>query len=272
MKSPDDLDALVKQATQYPPTPESKWKTLQNCCNLPSLCPDFWIRQPQHKWPKSWHNIEEPVVPLGRNLYGHPLAGLLWERQFEKVLLDNEREKAPTWECLFVHRQQGLFLSVYVDAPQRHQKWLGKKQHREPLWKRVMKHADLEKPTTILDQVYLGCTQRERKPNKNLVDENRKKFASRISAGATDKLPGSEKKWCTCYCVVLRYERTCEEMRGTVLRIRRNKSSSCARSPYHVLTTTRSRTVEELPKACFQNRPKVPLFGGHSQTRCSVVC
>ena len=24
---------------------------------------------------------------LNRNLYGHPLAGLLWERQFEKVLL-----------------------------------------------------------------------------------------------------------------------------------------------------------------------------------------
>ena len=30
---------------------------------------------------------EDPVVPLERNLYGHPLAGLLWERQFEKILL-----------------------------------------------------------------------------------------------------------------------------------------------------------------------------------------
>ena len=28
--------------------------------------------------------MEDPVVPLERNLYGHPLAGLLWERQFEK--------------------------------------------------------------------------------------------------------------------------------------------------------------------------------------------
>ena len=32
-------------------------------------------------------SMEDPVVPLERNLYGHPLAGLLWERQFEKVLL-----------------------------------------------------------------------------------------------------------------------------------------------------------------------------------------
>ena len=30
--------------------------------------------------------MEDPVVPLERNLYGHPLAGLLWERQCEKIL------------------------------------------------------------------------------------------------------------------------------------------------------------------------------------------
>ena len=52
-----------------------------------SECPDNWIRVPRHKWPKSWSSMEDPVVPLERNLYGHPLAGLLWERQFEKILL-----------------------------------------------------------------------------------------------------------------------------------------------------------------------------------------
>ena len=41
-----------------------------------SECPDIWIRLPRHKWPKSWSSIEDPVVPLERNLYGHPLAGL----------------------------------------------------------------------------------------------------------------------------------------------------------------------------------------------------
>ena len=41
-----------------------------------SECPDFWIRLPRHKWPKSWAIIEDPVVPLQPNLYGHPLAGL----------------------------------------------------------------------------------------------------------------------------------------------------------------------------------------------------
>ena len=51
-----------------------------------SECPDVWIRLPKQKWPKSWEYIEDPVVRLERNLYKHPLAGLLWERQFEKAL------------------------------------------------------------------------------------------------------------------------------------------------------------------------------------------
>ena len=43
--------------------------------------------------------MEDPVVPLNRNLYGHPLAGLLWEGQIEKVLLEHGWEKVPNWEC-----------------------------------------------------------------------------------------------------------------------------------------------------------------------------
>ena len=60
-----------------------------------SECPDLWIRLPKHKRPKSWSSMEDPVVPLERNLYGHPWAGLLWERQFEKVLLGYGWEKVP---------------------------------------------------------------------------------------------------------------------------------------------------------------------------------
>ena len=49
-----------------------------------SECPDIWIRLPRHKWPKSWSSMEDPVVPLERNLSGHLLAGLLWEREKAK--------------------------------------------------------------------------------------------------------------------------------------------------------------------------------------------
>ena len=112
-----------------------------------SQCPDIWVRLPRHKWPTSWHKIEAPVVPLERNLYGHPLAGLVWKRQFKKVLLENGWRKVPTWECLFVRRQHGLFLSVHVDDI----KMAGRKRNLEPMWKRWMKHVHLERPTTFLD-------------------------------------------------------------------------------------------------------------------------
>ena len=54
-----------------------------------SECPDIWIRLPEQKWPKSWSSMEDPVVFLERNLYGHPLTGLLWE----KVIRESSIEK-----------------------------------------------------------------------------------------------------------------------------------------------------------------------------------
>ena len=115
--------------------------------------------------------MEDPVVNLERNLYGHPLAGLLWERQFEKILLKHGWEKIPNWECLFVHREKGLFLSVYVDDI----KLAGKKQNLEPMRK-------------FLDHENLGCTQRQCEISKDIVDNYRTMFESRISAGGVEKL------------------------------------------------------------------------------------
>ena len=143
-----------------------------------SECPDIWIRLPRHKWPKSWSSIEDPVVPLERNLCSHPLAGLLWKRQFEKILLQHGREKVSNWECLFVHRQKGLFFSVYVDDI----KLAGKKQNVDPMWKLLNKEVDLGEPTSFLEHVYLSCTQRKCEISKDIVDSYRTMFESRISA------------------------------------------------------------------------------------------
>ena len=147
-----------------------------------SECPDNWIRLPRHKWPKSWSSMEDPVVPLERNLYGHPLAGLLWKRQFEKILLQHGWEKVSNWECLFVHREKGLFFSVYVDDIK-----LAGKQNINPMWKVLNKEVDLGEPTSFLDHVYLGCTQRQCQISKDTVDNYRTMFESRISAGAAEK-------------------------------------------------------------------------------------
>ena len=132
--------------------------------------------------------MEDPVVPLERNLYGHPLAGLLWERQIEKSLLKYGWEKVSNWECFFVHREKGLFLSVYVDDI----KLAGNKQNIDPIWKVLSKEFDLGEPTSFLDHVFLGCTQRQCEISKDIVDNYRTMFESRISAGATENLPCSE--------------------------------------------------------------------------------
>ena len=153
-----------------------------------SECPDIWIRLPRHKWPKSWSSMEDPVVPLERNLHDHPLAGLLWERQFEKILLKHGWETIPNWECLFVHREKGLFLSVYVDDI----KFAGKKQNLDPMWKLLNREVDLGEPTSFLDHVYLGSTQRQCEISKDIVDNYRTMFESRISAGGVEKLPSSQ--------------------------------------------------------------------------------
>ena len=127
---PDFLDVQVKQLMQYPLKLRSKMEDAPTLLEIPkSECPDIWIRQPKHKWRKSWSSMEDPVVLLERNLYGHPLAGPLWERQFEKILLQYGWKKVSNWECSFVHRQKGLFLSVYVDDIN----LAGKKQNVNPM-------------------------------------------------------------------------------------------------------------------------------------------
>ena len=78
--------------------------------NPKSECPDIWIRLPKHKWPKAWSSMEDPVVPLERNLYGHPLTGHKRERQFENILLKHGWEKIPNCECLFLHCEKRVIL------------------------------------------------------------------------------------------------------------------------------------------------------------------
>ena len=56
-----------------------------------------------------------------------------------------------------------------------------KKQNLDPIWKLLNKEVDLGEPTSVLDHVYLGCTQRQCVSKKN-VDNYRIMFESRISA------------------------------------------------------------------------------------------
>ena len=155
--------------------------------------------------------MEDPVVPLERNRYGHLLAGLLWERQTEKILLKHGWEKIPNWECLFVHRAKELFLSVYVDDV----KLAGKKHNIDPMWKVLDKEVDLGEPTSFLDHVYLGCTQRQCEVSQNIVDSYRTMFESRSSAGVSREITIPSKF--SYFFMVLWFGGSCKEVCGTIL-------------------------------------------------------
>ena len=71
-------------------------------------------------------------------------------------------------------------------------KLAGKKQNINPMWHVLNKEVDLGEPTSFLDHVFLVCTQRQCEISKDTVDNCRTMFESRISAGATEKLPCSE--------------------------------------------------------------------------------
>ena len=77
--------------------------------------------------------------------------------------------RVSNWECLFVHLEKGLFLSVFVDDI----KLAGKKRNMDPMWKVPNKEVDLGEPTSFLDHVYLGCTQRKCEISKDIVDNYR---------------------------------------------------------------------------------------------------
>ena len=64
----------------------------------------------------------------------------------------------------FVHRGKGLFLSVFLDDIK-----LARKKHNiDPMWKVLNKEVDLGEPTSFLDHVYLGCTQRQCEVSQNI--------------------------------------------------------------------------------------------------------
>ena len=88
---------------------------------------------------------------------GHPLADCCGKNNSRKFYWNLDGEKEPDWDCLFVHRNQGIFLSVNVDDTK---KWL----ERSRIWLQVEeideKHWSWRTNFISWSRI-LGCTQRE---------------------------------------------------------------------------------------------------------------
>ena len=119
--------------------------------------------------------MEDPVVPLERNLYGHPLAGLLWERQFEKfywITFGKKFTIGNASSCTM--RETYSCLCVWMTS-----NWLERTNDRSDV-----DSIQLKKPISFFDHVYLECTHRQCETSQDVVVKNRIMFESRISAGA----------------------------------------------------------------------------------------
>ena len=67
--------------------------------------------------------------------------------------------------------------------------WLERNKVIDPKWKVLNQGVDLGEPTSFLDHENLGCTQRQSEISKDIVDNCRTMFESRISAVRAEKLP-----------------------------------------------------------------------------------
>ena len=138
-----------------------------------SECPDIWIRFPRHKWPKLWESIEDPAVSFSnRNYIWTPIdLDCYGKDNWRKLLLELG------WEII---SQLGMFVCSSKTRIILYQKtwvtsqWLEREQndgfHVEEIDEQKV---DLDEPTSFLDHVYLGCTQRECKPNETIIEKYR---------------------------------------------------------------------------------------------------
>ena len=172
---------MDKQLTQYQLTPKMLWEYWNFQSQNVQIYGDVFqnINGRNH-----WDYIEDRVVPLG--LYGHPLAGLLWERQFEKThwwnLVGNKYQIGKAYS--FIENKV-----ILVGLCGWHQNGRKEAEFSSNV-EEIDESRWYEETTSCLDHVYLGCTQHVCTPNEIIIEQYKEMFESRTSAGATEKLPG----------------------------------------------------------------------------------
>ena len=118
------------------------------------------------------------------------------------------------------------------------------------------KEVDLGEPTSFLDHVYLGCTQRQCEISKDIVDNYRNMSESRISARATEKLPCSENLHISSWSYDMEghakkcVERCCEWAKKTTQQLYK-ASTPCIDD--HQSKEEELKSVGEMSKVCSQN-------------------
>ena len=189
-----------------------------------SECPDVWIRLPRHKWPKFWANIGDPVVPLERNLYGHPLAGLSWTRYFEQGLLELGWEKSVKLGMLTRSQKNKNYSCGSMCMISQ---WL----ERSRIW--LPCGRNWWKSLILTNQLHFLITYTWEVLNVNANRMN--------SAGATEKSPGWEKPHAQTVARSYDMEGHARKCVERYCELANKTTQQFTMSQHHALRTTKSR-------------------------------
>ena len=86
------------------------------------------------------------------------------------------------WECLYIHRKEQLFLSVYVDDF----KMAGVAKNLKPMWDKLKTKMDLDPPTPLSGGVYLGCGQFDIQTPVDMIREKQEFYTYVLDDGSFD--------------------------------------------------------------------------------------
>ena len=140
-------------------------------------------------------------------------------------------------------------------------KLAGKKQNLAPMWKKLMKNVDLDERTSFLDHVYLGCTQRECKPNELIINWRTEKWSNH------EFLLEHRKNT----------RRACSKMLWEILRTGKQDSGAVIQSFKSLLgwpsiQTGRTWISWRIITSLLTNCIEMLVLGTNRKTRHSVVC
>ena len=198
-----------------------------------SECPDIWIRLPQHKWPRSWSSMEDPVEIC---------VVIFWQDCFvegnsRKFFLEHGWEKVPNWECLFVHRERTILIRVcgrYKSSWKETKHWPNVESTHERSWYGTTNN--------ILWPCLFGLRSM-RMSNKQRYFGQQKYVWIQKSQLELQKATLFRETWREHFLMVLWHGRSCKERSAWKdFSNRRTKQlDSYTKSQHHTLTTTNSR-------------------------------
>ena len=161
-------------------------------------------------------------------------------------------------------------IGMYVDDI----KLAWKKQNINPMWKVLKKGVDLGEPTSFLDHVYLGCTQRQCEISKDIVDNSQNHVWIQNFLRGHRKITMLGKS--AYFFMVLWHGRSCEEMCGAILWVSKHNDSTTLESIYsmHWRPPLERGSIEicwRIVKSMLSNCSEMLMLGTNWKTWYSMV-